>query len=371
MAESQDGIIGEVPAADGDSGRLAAYGAVSAALTLFSDHRLAALVDAAPVVATGIGGTAVRVELEGTPVFVKRVPLTDLERRPENVMSTANLFRVPTFYHYGVNSAGGGAWRELAAHAMTTGWVLGGRSASFPLLYHWRVLPGPAPRPPTGPERAELDRMVDYWAGSPAVRERLTALAGASARLLLFLEHVRWNLHDWLTAELARGTAAIEAACTLVERRLRTDVSVMNSAGLLHFDAHFGNVLTDGRRLYLADFGLACSPRFELSAAEQGFLDEHRDHDGCYAVTQLVNWLVGALAGVADRPERVGYIRRCAAGRPATGVPPAVAAVIERYAPVAAVMNEFYGTLHLDSRTTPYPADAIRRVCAETGFRPV
>jgi hypothetical protein len=353
-----------------DAARLGTYGAVATALALLSDRRLRALVDAAPRIAEGIGGTTVRLDVEGTPVFVKRVPLTDLERRPENVLSTANLFRLPTFFHYGVGSAGGGAWRELAAHAMTTNWVLAGRSGSFPMLYHWRVLTGPRPAAPSGPDRAELDRMVEYWAGSPAVRERLTALAGASAGLLLFLEHVPHTVHEWLTAQVTAGTAATEAAAVLVERRLPADVRFMTSAGLLHFDAHFGNVLTDGRRLYLTDFGLACSPRFELSAAEAAFLDEHRDHDACYAVTELVNWLVVAVAGAADRPERVAYIRRCATGEEPAGVPPAVAAIIRRYAPIAAVMNDFYGALYLDSRATPYPAAEIRRVCAQTAFPP-
>jgi hypothetical protein len=68
-----------------------------------------------PVISSGIGGTAALLDIEGTPVFVKRVPLTDPERRPENVMSTANPFRLPTCCHYGVGSAGGGGWREVAA----------------------------------------------------------------------------------------------------------------------------------------------------------------------------------------------------------------------------------------------------------------
>ncbi|MFI7135214.1 hypothetical protein ACIBQ1_56840 [Nonomuraea sp. NPDC050153] len=33
----------------------------------------------------------------------------------------------------------------------------------------------------------------------------------------------------------------------------------MNSRGLLHFDAHFENILTGGQRLYFADYGLAVS----------------------------------------------------------------------------------------------------------------
>lgn len=46
------------------------------------------------------------------------MPLTDVELRPENVRSTANLFGLPTFYQYGVGSAGFGARRELAVHLM-------------------------------------------------------------------------------------------------------------------------------------------------------------------------------------------------------------------------------------------------------------
>ncbi|MFF2503082.1 hypothetical protein ACFVTY_06840 [Streptomyces sp. NPDC058067] len=49
----------------------------------------------------------------------------------------------------------------------------------------------------------------------------------------------------------------------------------MNSRGLLHFDAHFQNILTDGRRLYFADFGLALSSRFDLSPSEAGFFERH------------------------------------------------------------------------------------------------
>jgi tRNA A-37 threonylcarbamoyl transferase component Bud32 len=86
----------------------------------------------------------------------------------------------------------------------------------------------------------------------------------------------------------------------MMERSLRSDVSVINSNGLLHFDALFKNILTDGRRLYFADLGLATSPRFELAEAELDFLQRNMSHDGCYAVTQVVNWLVTAFCGALD-----------------------------------------------------------------------
>jgi hypothetical protein len=290
--------------------RLARYSTVSTSLALLSDRRLGELMDQAPLIGTGIGGAAVRLEVEGTPVFAKRVPLTDLERRPEHVMSTANLFQLPTFTQYGVGSAGGGVWRELAAHTMTTNWVLAKHHEAFPLMYHWRVLPAPPPRAPTPEERADLARTVAYWHGSSAVRERLEAIAQSSASVVLFLEYVPQTLHEWLTTQVASGDDAVESACAMVERSLRTDVSFMNSNGLLHLDAHFQNILTDGQRLYLADLGLATSPRFELSDAELRFLEANRSHDGCYAVTRLVNWLVTALSGAVDPANPAGPVDR-------------------------------------------------------------
>lgn len=126
--------------------RLTTYGAVSTHLSLLSDRRLGEVVAAATPLGSGIGGRSAELEVGGTRVFVKRVPLTDLEMRPENVRSTANLFGLPMFYQYGVGSAGFGTWRELAVHTMTTNWVLGNEYEGFPLMYHWRVLPDSPPQ---------------------------------------------------------------------------------------------------------------------------------------------------------------------------------------------------------------------------------
>ncbi|CAM5675047.1 hypothetical protein SCANM63S_05404 [Streptomyces canarius] len=105
--------------------RLAGYGTVSTQLSLLSDHRLGEAVAAATPLGSGIGGRSAELDINGIRVFVKRIPLTDTELRPENVRSTANVFELPMFYQYGVGSAGFGAWRELAVHTMTTNWALG------------------------------------------------------------------------------------------------------------------------------------------------------------------------------------------------------------------------------------------------------
>nr|SBO96821.1 SCJ9A.18c, unknown, len: 357aa [Nonomuraea gerenzanensis] len=59
--------------------RLTTHSAVSTSLALYSDRALSELVNTAVPLGSGIGGTSALLEVAGSPVFVKRVPLTDLE----------------------------------------------------------------------------------------------------------------------------------------------------------------------------------------------------------------------------------------------------------------------------------------------------
>ncbi|MFD4637978.1 hypothetical protein ACFWN2_11725 [Lentzea sp. NPDC058436] len=119
-------------------------------------------------------------------------------------------------------------------------------------------------------------------------------------------------------------------------------VEFMNSQGLLHFDAHFQNVLTDGERLYFADYGLAISSRFDLSEEETAFLTEHHDYDRHYTVTHLVWWF-----SHSSRSQ---------------GVPPRIKQILHRHNDVAAIMKDFYRRFQHESRRTPYPAADLRSV---------
>ncbi|WP_073500305.1 protein kinase family protein [Actinacidiphila paucisporea] len=347
--------------------RLAACSAVSTSLALCSDRELRDLVDTAAPMGAGIGGTSALLEVGGTPVFVKRVPLTDLERQPENVRSTANLFGLPTFFHPGLGvpgSPGWGAWRELAVHTMTTNWVLAQDHEGFPLMYHWRVLPHPGQVLPE--QLADVEKAVAYWGGGPQVRHRIEALRDSSASVALFLEYIPQNLHDWLDVQVKADDDTAEQACTMVARELEAGTSFMNARGLLHFDGHFQNILTDGKRLFFTDYGLAISSRFDLSKEEAGFFAEHRTYDRCYTVTHLVIWLVTALYGY-EGDERGAFVHACARGEPPTGIPPQVAAILTRYAPIAAVMTDYYRRFRFESRQTPYPLEALRRIGGPDG----
>lgn len=344
--------------------RTTAFSAVSTSLAMFSDQQLGALVDAATPIGFGIGGPTVLLDLAGTPVFVKRIALTDLERRPENVMSTANMFDLPTICQYGLGRPGGpgfGAWREVAVHTMTTNWVLSGESENFPLMYHWRVLPcGTRPLPD---ELADIDHVTACWEGSPEVRARLEQLERATASVLLFLEYIPQTVHGWLADRIKDGGQVAESACTMVEEGLRAGVSFMNARGLLHFDAHFENILTDGRRMFFTDFGLAMCSRFDYSAAETEFFHRNESYDRYYTVNHLVRWLTVELAG-KDKADQDAFLAACAAGKVPDGAPLAAAAAVGRYAPVHAVMSEFYREFQNTTRTTPYPRARLERVCA-------
>jgi hypothetical protein len=86
-------------------------------------------------------------------------------------------------------------------------------------------------------------------------------------------------------------------ALAFTEDQLFSTISFMNSRDLLHFDTHFENILTDGRRLYFNDFGLALSTEFDLSDGEMEFLRRHRDYDRCRASVGFMHAVTTAVPG--------------------------------------------------------------------------
>jgi hypothetical protein len=316
--------------------RLACHEQVSASLAAFDDDELAALLRAAPSGAVGVGGGTSVLDVGGVPVFVKRIPITDRElAQPQ---STANLFDLPLACQYGMHPLAGpgfGAWREMAANQAATDGVLRGECEAFTLLHHWRVLPG---REAVAPEHEDVDSVVVQFGGDPAVRTRFEELAAATSSLVLFLEHIPEPLVDE-SGDLLVGVEALE-------RQLFDAVSFLRSRVILHMDGHFGNMRSEGEQIYLVDFGLATSPRFDLSDAERGFVAQNVDHDADYAAMRLVNWLVTTactVPGLADEgfAGRNAFVRRCASGDIPEGVPPAVAGALSRHAAAAARMNDF------------------------------
>ena len=319
------------------------------------------------------------IQLGSQPVFVKRLPVTDLEYA--HPLSTANLYRLPAAYHYGVGSLGFGAFRELALHRWATDQVLDDAVSGFPLLYHSRIVPVGDAVPAPGPDL--INRHVKYWGGHPGVRRYVEGRAKARHELVLFLEHFPQTLSPWLV------THSHETSRMLGE--LRDVVGFLREHDILHLDAHFQNVVTDGQAPYLTDFGLALDRSFELDDAERAFFRHHQDFDYGVLLWSLASPAVGAWralsatdkshwCAVYDIPDnlpghQLGPIllahieEMCADG--ALKLDRDYVGNLLRFRNVSTVMGDFFTALtHNLHKDTPFPEAALHQNLLAANFLP-
>ncbi|GAB2899603.1 hypothetical protein GCM10027074_77760 [Streptomyces deserti] len=274
---------------------LAAYSTVSTSLAQRSDRRLGELVEAAVPLGSGIGGTSALLEVDGKPVFVKRVPLTDMERLPEHARSTANVFGIPTFCQYGVGGGPGfGAWRELAVHTMTTNWVLEGQCQGFPMMYHWRVLPDRCALPE---ELAEVERVVAYWGGSSEVRRRIEALQQSTASLALFLGRHRLRRVLRYCGERCNSDAGSQYTSVAFTERL-AQAGIAPSIGSVT-DAYDNALAESTIGLFKTELITRCGPSKTFTAVE-------------FATAEWIDWynhrrLHGALGHISPAEYETAY----------------------------------------------------------------
>jgi len=295
-----------------------------------TDDELAALA-AAPVNWTPWAGHQ-RLVVDDVVVFVKRVPLTSLEVAEPG--STRNVFSLPAFYSYGVGSAGFGAYRELGAHEAAAELVRSGVTPGSPLLYHHRVMPRIDAPPPFPIERSDYQAS---WNDNEAVARYIDARERATHELWLFSEHIAHNLSRWYPDHLDRTSGVLNS--------LRATASSFHDVGLVHFDAHFNNALTDGVSFYLCDFGLALSSSFDLDEQERAFLRRHRHYDHAEITWSLLSALPARYeaATPADRSRvdrAVGYPATASAGHVE-----AVLAQLPAVSDILALPTEYTATL--------------------------
>jgi hypothetical protein len=282
-------------------------------------------------------GTSGSAEIDEQKVFIKRVPVTDLERaRPR---STRNHFRLPTYYSYGVGSGGFGVWRELAVHEMT------GEGGRFPALLHLRV----QKRSGGGEFPISMDSYIARWNGSRAIRAFMEARLVATHEVWIVLEHIPDVAMTWLVTNQERVEdmfAAVFAA-----------VGELHANGVFHFDAHLGNVVTDGTRFALTDFGLATSRDFELTADERRFIDRHRHYDYGVALGHLGLVLCDDL-GVPETGPAVA--RAIDHGEFPASYGPELMAAFRRYRDVVVYMSDFFDRIRRPSKRARYDDETLR-----------
>ncbi|MBW4685143.1 MAG: hypothetical protein KME40_08585 [Komarekiella atlantica HA4396-MV6] len=200
-------------------------------------------------------------------VFVKRVPVTNIEF--DNLFSTRNLYNLPTYCNYGFGSTGFGVFRELVTHIKTTNWVLEGIITTFPLMYHYRIIPFSGRRADV--DRSRLKSYVEYWGNSANAGNYALDRAIANYELVLFLEYIPDVLETWLRKNPNQLQKPLDD--------LRTTIDFLRTKGIIHFDAHFCNILTDGEQIYLTDFGLVLDKSFTLTKGEESFFEQHIFYD--------------------------------------------------------------------------------------------
>jgi hypothetical protein len=325
--------------------------------------------------ASGGWGRSQTVEIAGTKVFVKRVPVTDLEY--ENLFSTRNLYDLPTYYNYGVGSAGFGVFRELVTHIKTTNWVLAGAMATFPLTYHYRIVPFIGAHADVDMERHRS--YVEYWGSNENIGRYMLDRANARYELILFLEHIPHVLHPWLCDHPDQLPGILND--------LRATVAFLRKNGIIHFDAHFGNVMTDGEQAYLTDYGLVLDRSFALTLEEQSFFRQNSYYDYGEVLVSAGYLILRAYEKLPESEKRrtmemYGITEGMRhdelmpillqnieeAGR-FMKLEPGFVACLVKYRGVIALMDDFYSKLQRNKKKdTKLRHAELRRLLKETGF---
>ena len=286
---------------------------------------------------TGLGATST-FSLGFDEVFVKRLPLTDIEAA--NPYSTRNHFELPTIYSYGFGSAGFGAWRELAALQAVSG------VSGFPVQLHHRVMSRSSPPQPLPWSEEDY---VAYWGGSPAVGHYLRARNSATQELWIVLEHAGSRADLWF-AENPESVPDFLA-------QVFGAIAELQSREMVHFDAHWANIITDGARYRLVDFGLAMSANMELSEPERTFLSNHLHYDYDVVLGYLGLMLAVTLgeepssAMLGHHLEQLGALEgRCS---------PVLLDALDRYRHPILYMVDFFERIRQPDKHSTYNDDVL------------
>lgn len=314
-----------------------------------------------------------KIKLHGEQVFVKILPATVTE--VSNPQSTANLFGLPLCYHYGTGGTlGFNVWREVCAHQISTDWVKTGQCPNFPLLYHHRLIPLPHHHfvPSDSDQQVVVSKKVTYWGNSDSIRTRLEQTNRAPQAVVLFLEHIPETVSDWFARQLTEGGNGLKCALTLIQSQLKEMTTFLNTQNTVHFDAHFQNILTDGKRLYWSDLGFVLSSQFTLSEEEAAFLSNHHDYDRCFVIYELVYRILHHYCVPNDPIQPTyeneivkGIFRRYSEEKGVSlqnelSLPPEVQPILEQYFPIAVKMNTFFDERVQNPTVVLWPHDVFR-----------
>jgi len=224
---------------------------------------------------SGWGKNAI-VKINNTQIFIKKIPITKLEY--EHQFDTSNLYDLPPYYNYGVGSAGINCFRELAMHIKTTNWVINGEIENFPIMYHYRIIKNNEPYK-MFENRNKLNDYAKEWNNNNNIKKYMIEKGKAEHEIMIFLEYFPFTLYKWLKPNIIQATSYLFQITKII--------NFLKKHNIIHFDAHDGNIVSDGNNIYLTDFGLVLDMDFNLSNQEKIFFRKNNDYDYSMAINNM------------------------------------------------------------------------------------
>jgi hypothetical protein len=140
----------------------------------------------------------------------------------------------------------------------------------------------------------------------------------------------------------------------------------MRANGMIHFDAHPKNILFSGDQFYFTDYGLTTSSEFSLSSNEIEVFNTHQNYDIGFSSLILVYELLHFFIG-ENRNQISSLIQKACEGSRIETLPNEANSILERYSPVAKIMDEFFGKI-LKNKMTPFPSLDLNTACQRVGL---
>ena len=225
---------------------------------------------------------------------------------------------------------------------------------------------------------------MDYWGGSEAISRYILDRAKAQHEAVIFLEYIPYTVGTWLPEN------ANKADTLLAD--MRETITFLRTKGIIHFDVHFHNIVTDGKRFYLTDFGLALDKNFDLTPAERAFSQRNTHYDygellSCFGShwvrlcgqgsSEAGKQRLAEKYGIQDEmdwEERLSLlVNRRAEIQPdsSVGLDRKWLNSLAQYRPILVLMHRFYSDLRGNTRKdTRFENASLRRLLQEAGFIP-
>jgi hypothetical protein len=187
-------------------------------------------------------------------------------------------------------------------------------------------------------------------------------------------------LRSWLPENPGRVHAVLDDLCATIDFLRKNEV--------IHFDAHFSNILTDGERTYLTDFGLVLDKNYALAEDEMAFFKANTCYDYGEVLSCLDTVLYRAYEALPETDKR-RLKGKCGieAGAQAHELMPVILDHIEesdvvsimkldesyvtcvvKYRSIIALMHDFYSKLRRNNKKdTKLPHAELCRLLNEAG----